>query len=361
MTDLLVDAGALRGFVSLVLQAISVAPEDADTVADVLVTADLRGHESHGVARLDGFYVRRIHSGQIDPRATTTVLRESAATAVLDAGHGLGHPAGKRAMALCIDKARQAGTCVVTVRRSNHYGIAGYYAMMALPHDMIGVSCTNSLAMLVPTRGRSPALGTNPIALAAPAGRRPPFVLDMATSVVPMGKVEAKARRDEPLPPGWAVDAAGLPARDAQAVLDASDAHQAGGLMPLGGLEAGHKGYGLAAMVDVLCGALAGARAGVAVYGEKYDRGEPADVGHIFAAINLQAFGPVEEFKRSMDDYIDALHATPLADQSLPVLVAGEPEMEHERNRMLHGIPLHDRVAENLRDLARRTGVPVPF
>ena len=240
MTDLLVDPGALTDFVSAVLQAVDVAPEDARIVADVLVAADLRGHESHGVARLDGYYLRHIESGQIKPRAQTVVLHETAATAVLDAGNGLGHPAGKRAMDLCIAKAEQAGTCVVTVRRSNHYGIAGYYAMLALPHDMIGVSCTNSLSLLVPTRGRTAVLGTNPIAFAAPAGRHPAFVLDMATSVVPLGKVEAKARRGEPLPDGWAIDAAGHTTHDAQAVVDASDAGLAGGLMPLGGLEAGH-------------------------------------------------------------------------------------------------------------------------
>ena len=361
MADIVVDARVLRQFVSTVLQAVAVPAEDADTVADVIVAADLRGHESHGVARLDGFYLSRIQSGQIDPRARTVVLRETAATAVMDAGHGLGQPAGKRAMELCIAKAAQAGTGVVTVRRSNHFGIAGYYAMLALPHDMIGVSCTNSLALVVPTGGRSPILGTNPIAFAAPAGRHPAFVLDMATSVVPLGKVEAKARRGEPLPDGWAVDGEGQSARDAQAVIDATDEGQAGGLLPLGGVEAGHKGYGLAAMVDILCGLLAGARAGLAVYGEGYDRGEPADVGHIFAAISLEAFGSVQEFKRSMDEYIDMLHGAPRADDAQPVLVAGEPEMEHERVRSAHGIPLLAGVVENLRDVARRTGVQAPF
>jgi LDH2 family malate/lactate/ureidoglycolate dehydrogenase len=338
-----------------------VAEQDARVVADVLVAADLRGHESHGVARLDRFYVEPIERGRIAPRAQTVVVRETAATAVLDAGYGLGHPAAQRAMELCVAKAREAGTCVATVRHSNHYGIAGYYAMLALPHDMIGVSSTNALALVVPTGGRRPVFGSNPIAFAAPAGRHRPFVLDMATSMVPSGKVEVKARRGEPLPPGWAVDDSGRPTTEAQAVLDRLDRGLAGGLMPLGGVDAGHKGYGLGVMVDILCGILAGAGAGLTVYGDADERGRPADVGHLCVAIDPAAFGAVEEFKASMDAYIDALHAEAPAPGTERVRVAGEPEFETEEQRRRGGIPLHERVAEDLRALGRRVGVPTPF
>ena len=361
MNDVLVDAQRLRAFVAAVLEAVDVEREDACTVAEVLVAADLRGHESHGVARLEAFYVRPIQEGRIKPRARTAVLRETAATAVLDAGNGLGHPAARRAMELCIARARESGTCVATVRRSNHFGIAGYYAMLALPHDMIGICGTNSAALVVPTGGSTAMLGSNPIAVAVPAGRHRPFVLDMATSVVPSGKVEVKARRGEPLPPGWAVDGAGRPTSDAQGVLDGLEQGRPGGLMPLGGMEAGHKGYGLAALVDILCGVLAGARAGPAIYGEAYERGEPADVGHVVAAIDLAAFGPVDDFKRAMDAYIDTLHNAPRAAGVDRILVAGEPEFETEERRLRDGIPLHPRVADNLRALGRELDITLPL
>ena len=359
--DLRVDAERLRRFVASVLRGVDMRDYDAQIVADVLVASDLRGHESHGVARLEQFYVRAIQDGHIKPHAETVVLRETAATAVLDAGSGMGHPAAARAMGLCIAKAREAGSCIATVRRSNHYGIAGYYAMLALPHDMIGLSCTNSASLVVPTGGRSAVLGSNPIALAAPAGRNRPFVLDMATSVVPSGKVEVKARRAEPLPRGWAVDGEGKPTTDAQAVLDAINGGLPGGLMPLGGFEAGHKGYGLGMAVDLLCGVLAGARAGLAIYGDMYDQGEPADVGHIVAAINVEAFGPVHAFKRAMDEYIDMLHDAPRAAGAERILVAGEPEFETEEARLREGIPLHPGIIASLQALGREFGVALPF
>lgn len=361
MDEVLVAAEELRAFVADVLRVVEVSAEDARIVAEVLVAADLRGHESHGVARLEAFYVRRIRRGQIDPKARLTVLHERAATLALDARNGLGQPAAYRAMEMCIDRARHAGSCVATLRRGNHFGIAGYYAMMALPHDMIGLCATNALSLVVPTGGRTPVLGTNPIAVAAPADRQRPFVLDMATSVVPSGKVEVKARRGEPLPLGWAVDARGRPASDAQAVLDRLDAGEPGGLMPLGGTDAGYKGYGLAMMVDILSGLLAGARVGLEVYGAAHEHGEPADVGHIVGAISLDAFGPAEQFKRAMDAYIEALHAAPRADGVTRIMVAGEPEFETAAQRERDGIPLLASVAESLRVLGHELGVAAPF
>lgn len=361
MDEVVVAADALRAFVAAVLGAVGVGEEDARIAADVLVAADLRGHESHGVARLESFYVRRIQCGQIDPRARLAVLRERAATLALDAQNGLGQPAAYHAMEMCIARARHAGSCVATIRRSNHYGIAGYYAMMALPHDMIGVSCTNALSLVVPTGGRTAVLGTNPIAVAAPANRQRPFVLDMATSVVPSGKVEVKARRGEPLPLDWAVDAHGRPTTDAQGVLDQLDAGAPGGLLPLGGLDAGHKGYGLATMVDILSGVLAGARAGLAVYGAAHDQGEPADVGHLLAAISLDAFGTAGEFKDAMDAYIEMLHRAPRANGVARIMVAGEPEFESAERRRHAGIPLLESVAISLRALGTELGVAAPF
>ncbi len=357
MTDILVGAEQLRAFVAAVLEAIEVPAEDARIAADVLVASDLRGHESHGVARLERFYLRPLQTGQIDPRARLAVRHETAATVLLDAANGLGQPAAKRAMDMCIAKARTAGICMASVRHSNHYGIAGWYAMQALDHDMIGLSCTDAGPLAVPTGGRTGVLGSNPIAFAAPAGRHRPFVLDMATSVVPVGKVEVKARRATALPVGWAVDAEGQPTSDARAVLERLERGLPGGLMPLGGLEAGHKGFGLSAMVDILCGVLAGARTSLAL---REQPGAPADVGHLVAAIDIAAFGPVDEFKRDLDAYIDSIHQLPPAPGVDRVRVAGEPEFEAEQARLRDGIPLHPDVVASLRRLSDELGVPLP-
>jgi L-2-hydroxycarboxylate dehydrogenase (NAD+) len=357
--DVRVDAELLRAFVAMALGAVGVREEDARITADVLVTSDLRGHESHGVARLETFYVRPIQSGRIDPMARMAVRHETAATLVCDAANGLGQPAAKRAMDLCIAKARTAGVCVASVRHSNHYGIAGYYAMQALAHDMIGFCCTDAGPLAVPTGGRAAVLGSNPIAFAAPAGRQRPFVLDMATSVVPVGKVEVKARRAAPLPAGWAVDEEGRPATDAREVLDRLDGALLGGLMPLGGLEAGHKGYGLSVMVDILCGVLAGARSGLGGQGA-HSADSAADVGHVVGAIDIAAFGPVDDFMRDMDAYIDKLHHVPPAPGVDRVRVAGELEFEAEQDRLRDGIPLHPDVAASLRALGDELGIATP-
>ncbi|MGH2346077.1 MAG: Ldh family oxidoreductase [Chloroflexota bacterium] len=360
MDDVLVDADSLRRFTAGVLEAVGVGSEDAAITADVLVTADLTGHESHGVARLEEQYLRPVQKGATHARGGLITLRETAATLVLDAQNGLGHPAAKRAMDLCIAKAREAGTCVAVVRHSNHYGIAGYYPMMAAARDMIGVCCTTAGALVVPTGGRTMVLGTNPLAFAAPAGRHRPFMLDMATSVVPIGKVEVKARRHTPLPVGWAVDGRGQPTTDAAEMLARTYGDMTGGLVPLGGLEAGHKGYGLAAMVDILSGVLAGAQVSLHVR-EAMGRGEGAGVGHLVAAIDIAAFfDSVDEFKDAMDAYIDDLHAAPCAPGTDRVRVAGEPEFEARERRLRTGLPLHGGVAASLRELGRELKVP-PF
>lgn len=360
MTDVLVEATALLRFMTAIFEAVGMSGEDAAIAADVLVTADLRGHESHGVARAEHYYVRPLQSGAIQARAELVTVRETAATLVLDAQNGMGHPAVKHAMDLCIAKARRAGTCLAVIRHSNHYGIAGYYPMQAAMSDMIGLCSTTSGTLVVPTGGRSALLGTNPIAFAAPAARQRPFMLDMATSVVPIGKVEVKARRGEPLPYGWAVDEQGRPTTDAEEVLERVDRRPSqGGLLPLGGLEAGHKGYGLSALVDIISGLLAGARVSLD-FTDRVLRGEPADLGHFVAAIDIAAFAPLDEFKRSMDEYIEMLHAAPTADGTERVLVAGDPEFDAEERRRREGIPLHPDVAASLRALGGELEIPFP-
>lgn len=356
MSDVWVEAARARDFAAALLQAAGATEEDARITAEVLVASDLRGHESHGVSRLEQFYVRPLLTGQINARPRSVVRHETAATIVIDADNGLGQPAARRAMDRCIEKAREAGMCMAIIRHSNHFGIAGYYAMQALAHEMIGISCTDAGPLAVPTGGRAAMLGSNPIAFAAPAGKNRPFVLDMATSVVPIGKVEVRARREAPLPIGWAVDEEGQPTTDASSVLDRLRRDLPGGLMPLGGLDAGHKGYGLSMMVEILCSVLAGARAHLGDP-RAFSDGEPMDVNHMVAAIDIAAFGAVAEYKRDMDTYIDGMHQVPPAPGVDRVRVAGEPEFEAEEERRRRGIPLHESVVASLRALGVELGV----
>jgi L-2-hydroxycarboxylate dehydrogenase (NAD+) len=252
------DEQKLKAFVRACLERVDVEPAYAAQVADVLVEADARGIESHGIARLGSFYVSRIQAGIMNPRPSYRRVRETPTTVLIDADNGLGHPAAILAMRAIIEKARLVGVAFGNVRNSNHYGIAAYYAMMALEHDMIGFSSTNSVRYAVPTFGRDLMLGTNPFAYAVPAGREPPFVLDFATTTVPLGRLEIYKRRGLPLLEGWAVDAEGEPTRDPDAAL-------AGALLPLGGFgteQGGHKGYGLGLLSDILCGVLSGVHSG---------------------------------------------------------------------------------------------------
>jgi LDH2 family malate/lactate/ureidoglycolate dehydrogenase len=240
----------LKKYIVCYFKRWGVPAEDARLAAEVLVSADTRGVDSHGIIRLNSYYGSRLRQGLIDPLSPITTLKETPTTLSLDGGNGLGHPVGVRAMRRCIEKAESTGLAMVTVRNSNHYGIAGYYAMMALPHDMIGLSFTNSGPLVAPTHGRKAMLGTNPIAVAVPAFSRRPFVLDMATSIVPIGRVSVYQKEGRPLPAGWGIDKAGKVTEDPQEVISG------GALMPLGGPEIlrGYKGYGLALMVDIFSG-----------------------------------------------------------------------------------------------------------
>lgn len=351
--NIFVDSSALTGFVSTVFESLEVPRADAAIAAEVLVRADQRGIDSHGVARL-GRYVNGLRRGLMNPTPQIHIVRETLTTALVDGDAGLGQVVGRWAMQLCIERAARAGNAVVAVRNSNHFGIAGYYAMMALPHDMIGVALTSSRPLAVPTFGREAIIGTNPIALAAPAMEEPPFVLDMATTTVAIGKVEAAARKGKTLPMGWAVDREGNPATDPNAVLNG------GALLPLGGTEenSGYKGYGLSAMVDMLCGVLSGAQ-----YSRLIDTpgpsGEPrpSNLGHFFAALRVNAFQPAEDFKRYMDQFLRDLKKSDRAEGHDRVYVAGEIEREKEEECALRGVPLHVKVVDILSQIGREQGV----
>jgi L-2-hydroxycarboxylate dehydrogenase (NAD+) len=355
-----VQAEPLNAFVRRVFEKLDVPPEDAEVTADNLVLADLRGISSHGVARLRR-YVNGLRDGVMVARPKIVVVHETATSALVDGGGGLGQPASMRAMRLAIKKAQEIGAGFVAVRNSNHYGIAGYYALMALEQEMIGISMTNAAVLVVPTFGRDAMLGTNPISVAAPAGEERAFVLDMATSTVPRGKLEVYERQAKPLPLGWATDERGVPTEDASRVLKNMLARVGGGLLPLGGageLMSGHKGYGLALLVDVFCGVLPGAGYANTIYPKRPDgKPLPANVGHFFGALRVDAFRPLDEFKATMDDIIRRLKNSPKAEGEARVYIHGEKEFEIEEERRANGVVLHPKVVADLKAIADETGL----
>lgn len=343
----------LKRFVATALVATGVDAADAAVVAEVLVAADLRGIESHGVARLKHYYVDRIRAGEMVARPGVRVLQETPASIRLDAGNGLGHPASKRAMDAVIEKARTMGAAFGAVCNSNHYGIAGYYAMLALEHDMIGIASTNATRLAAPTNGRDLLLGTNPLAFAIPAGREPAFVLDFATTTVPRGKLEVYERKGLALKPGWAIDAAGHETLDATVGLD-------GALLPLGGFgteRGGHKGYGLGLLVDILSGVLGGG-----VFGPDLplpsDPPRPGAVSHFFAAFRIDGFRDVAQFKADMDAELRNFKDAQKVPGEQRVYVAGEIEYEKTLANRAAGVPVHAKVWDGLAALASELGLP---
>jgi LDH2 family malate/lactate/ureidoglycolate dehydrogenase len=351
---ILVRHDRLHAFLVDALTAMKMGRAAADTTARLMVLTDLRGVDSHGIDMLPRYH-ELWRDGVIAMDAEPKVERDDAATALLDAQKGLGHPVSALAMGMAIDKARLYGIGIVAVHHSNHFGAAANYSMMALAHDLIGFATTNTpYVAMVPTFGRAAKLGTNPISFAAPAGSEPPFVLDMATTTVAVGKVRLATRWKKPIPDAWALDDRGAPTTDPFVAIK----HRL--LTPLGGTrDAGsHKGYGLAVMVDVLSGVLGGA-----VYGDLYNRSDMRErklgnVGHCFAAIDPARFRPIETFKHEMDDMIRSLKATPPAEGQARVLVPGEPEAEAERQRRANGIPLSPTLLEHVNGIADDLGIP---
>lgn len=353
-TMIRVEPDALRAFCVRTLQRMGVPQEDARITADVLVSADMRGTSSHGVARLRR-YVNGLRDGMMIAQPDVEVVAETPTTVLIDAGGGLGQPVSFRAMESAIDKAKAYGTGLATVRNSNHFGIAGYYAMMALDHDCIGLSMTNASVLVVPTFGRDAMLGTNPISVAAPAAKEWPFVLDMATSTVPRGKLEVYKRLEKSIPLGWATDEKGEPTADTGQVLKNLKERAGGGLLPLGGageLLGGHKGYGLALLVDILCGVLPGAAYANLVYPEDEEGNPlPSAIGHFFGAWRVDAFRPADAFKEAMDDLQQRLKNAPRAEGQDRIYVHGEKEYEEAEENTRKGVPLNPKVAADLRAL----------
>ncbi len=348
----------LRQFSVRMFGHFGVPDDEATLAAEVLATSDLRGIESHGVARLYSYF-DMLDAGRINPRPTVRIVRESASTATVDGDNGLGLVVGPQANAIAMQKAEEAGTGWVSVCNTNHYGIAGYYVLQALKRDLIGWAMTNSTKLVAPLWGGERMLGTNPIAIAFPGLEEPPIVIDMATSACAYGKIEIARRRGEPIPRGWAIDKDGADTDDPNAMIDG------GAQLPLGSFRemGGHKGYCLASMVDILCCVLSGANWGpwappFALRQEIPSRSVGKGIGHFFGAMKIDAFIDVDEFKRQIDDWVRTFRATKPQPGSPGVVIPGDPEREAEAKRSVEGIPLVMPVVEDLRRIGHAIGVP---
>lgn len=342
----------LEKFCAEVFTHLGVPEDEALASAQVLVAADARGIESHGVGRL-WRYVNGIREGVMQPKVAPLILRSSPLSLVLDAQGAMGMALSKKTMTMVINKANKIGSSFASIRNSNHFGIAGYYTEMAAKNDMIGICMTNTAALGVPTFGRTARFGTNPIAFSVPASQGRMFTLDMATTCVTRGKVEVYNRENSPLPPGWAVDTKGQGTTDAAQLLEDMLYQRGGGMVPLGGegeLLGGHKGYGLAVLVDILTAVTSGGDFGKSVMDSA---ATSARVCHFFGALKIELFRDPEEFKNDMGQLLDELEQTEPAAGCNRVYYAGLKEHESEQESHKLGVPLSTKVAEQLRAISK--------
>ena len=354
---MLVAESTLRSFTQNIFLAMGCSEEHAVLAADVLLQADLRGIDSHGVARLVG-YVRLWGKKRINAKPNITIVHETPTTATVDGDAGLGLVVTPFAMRLAIQKAEQYGSGWVAVRNSNHFGIAGYHALMAVEKDMIGFAMTNASPLVAPTFSNEGLLGTNPMCYAFPAGKYPPVVVDMATSAAANGKLEIAQRKGVQVPEGWIQDANGNYTTDPHALKNG------GSLLPLGGdrEHGSHKGFGLSATVDILSAVLSGANYGPWVppfvaFLEPSESPVGLGIGHFVGAMRVDGFRPVEEFKTHLDNWISRFKSASTTDPDQKVIIPGEPELEAEAERKKNGIPIVDAVLTDLNGLAERFGI----
>lgn len=333
-----------RKIIRTLLMKLEVPGVDAEITAEVLTEGDLRGLGSHGILRLP-YIIRALRRGTIIPNAKVKVVRETPATALLDGGHGLGHPVAARAMGLAIEKAKEHGVGAVGVRNSNHFGIAGYYAQLAVDEGLIGAVTTTTDPLVHPWGGAEAVLGTNAFSIAVPAQPHP-ILMDMATSAVARGKLVEAKKSGRKIPEGWAIDSEGTPTTDPGKGL-------AGALRPFGGV----KGYVLAFMLEVLAGPLVGAAAGKEVRGTL----EPVEgfctKGDFMLVVDPSAFGPVGEFRARVREFVEMVKDSRRAPGVEEILVPGEPEFRTRERRLRDGIPISDEVWAELLQIAREVGV----
>jgi len=346
----------LQNFSQKVFLAIGFSQEDATLATKVLLRADLRGIDSHGIARLSG-YVRLWEAKRLNATPKVEKVYETPSTATMDGDAGVGLVVAPQAMQVAIEKAKNCGTGWVSVKNSNHFGIAGYHAMMALEEDMIGIALTNASPIVAPTYSIDKLLGTNPIAVAIPALLQPAFVADFATTTAANGKFEILERKGEDAPWGWLQDETGQITTDTQA------RKKGGALLPLGSdYEHGsHKGYCLGAIVDIFSAVFSGANYASWVppfvsYLPMPENPVGEGIGHFFGAIRVDAFRPAEDFKKHMDNWINTFRNAK-AVEGKKVIIPGDPERLYEAERMQNGVPLMNAVVEDLNKLAEKLGV----
>lgn len=357
MSEKLFSHQNLFEFTKAVFSQMGCSSKHAEIATKTLLSADLRGIDSHGIARLTG-YVRLWEVKRINATPDIKVIHETPSTAVVDGDSGLGLVIAPYAMKIAIEKAKNVGTGWVSVQNSNHFGIAGYHAMMALEHDMIGIAMTNASPLVAPTYSIDKMLGTNPIAVAAPAGKQPAFVADLATTTAANGKLEILQRKNMETPDGWVQDVEGNPSNDANVL------KKGGALLPLGGdrEHGSHKGYALGAIVDIFSALLSGANYAPWVppfpaYVPMPTQQPGKGIGHFLGALRIDAFRPADDFKKDMDHWIEGFRNAKTISGQDKVLVPGDPEREMEEIRKKEGIPLLPIVQEDLRTLGNKLGV----
>lgn len=341
-----------RKQLELILQAWGMPAPTAASTAEIMSWADLHGIDTHGISMVPPYDERR-RNNKLDMRAEPKVVKETPVSALIDGGGGLGHPNARRGMEIAIEKAKKTGIGVAAVRSSGHFGACGFYALMAVEADLIGMVTTSASGIQVaPTNGAQARLGTDPIAFAAPGKPGQPFLLDMATTTVAAGKIRNKANENLPAPTGWLVTKDGQPSNDPKEV------SKGGFMTPLGGTPEGssHKGYGLGAMVNILSSALSGGL--MVTEPTRNTRPGPIDIGHFFLALDPGMFRDIADFKADVATFCDTLRATKPADPAKPVQVAGDPERRIAAERMKTGIPVGPNLLAKVREIAIASGAP---
>ena len=357
----LFQAEHLKHFAVQVFMHFGVSVPDAEKASEVLILSDLRGIDSHGVARLHTYF-DMLSIGRINPKPNIKIVRERKSVCTVDGDNGLGLVVGPKANQIAMDKAEQHGSGWVSVCNTNHYGIASYYSLEALKRDMLGWSMTNSTNLVAPIWGAERMLGTNPISIAFPGKKNKPIVIDLATSAAAYGKIEIAKRKGKKVPRGWIIN------KEGDMSDQPDDMINGGALLPLGSEReiGGHKGYCLSAMVDILTSVLSGANWGpfappFALRQEIPERSVGKGIGHFFGAMQIDGFMDVDEFKQRIDEWIEVFRNTKPVKGQKAVLIPGDPEHEAEAVRRNEGIPLIQPVVDDLVDISKKTGIPFVY
>ena len=350
------DFTLLKRYTTTLFEKMGCPPADAEVVADVLIAAELRGIPSHGLMRVKDYF-QMVMAGRINTNPKVRIAYETPSTATVDGDNALGPIAAKFAMQVAIEKAKIAGTGWVATKNSNHYGIAGYYSLMAVEHDMAGIAMTNANPLVAPTYSTSKMLGTNPIAVAIPTGNQPTFIADFATTPIARGKLAIMGKKGEKAPLGLVQDAQGNPTDDPDTLL------RGGAILPLGGdpVHASHKGYCMTSLVDIFSAVFGGANFGPFVppqvaYLPLLEKSVGEGLGHFFGAMRVDAFRPVEEFKTSMDQWIETFRSAQSAEGQPKVIIPGDPERQKEEKHRREGIAIIPQVLTELNEVAEKLG-----